>query len=170
MPTFTTNLNMNKPIVNSATDEDLWGDQLNTNADILDSEAVLATVDKDWNDKTISQAIVKDFAEGTHDLGVVNGALVIDYRNGHYQYATVNGDITSVTINNFPATGNVGFLSLELTQDGTGGHTITLSSSFKTIGGGGIVLTTTGDAIDLLRFETRDQGSNIHTFINGDMK
>lgn len=36
MPTNTTNFNFNKPNINSADDEDLWGDQLNDNWDAVD--------------------------------------------------------------------------------------------------------------------------------------
>ena len=36
MPTLTTNFSFNKPNVNSADDEDLWGDQLNDNWDDID--------------------------------------------------------------------------------------------------------------------------------------
>ena len=38
MPTFTPNYNLNKPLVNSATDEDLWGDQTNDNWDVMDTQ------------------------------------------------------------------------------------------------------------------------------------
>ena len=37
MPTLTTNFGFNKPLVNNATDADLWGAQLNTNWDNLDT-------------------------------------------------------------------------------------------------------------------------------------
>jgi microcystin-dependent protein len=37
MPTTTTHLGLSKPLVNSPTDEDLWGDQLNANMDLLDA-------------------------------------------------------------------------------------------------------------------------------------
>ena len=138
--------------------------------DTLDSEAATKTVDLDFAGKVLSDAEVKDLSEDTHDLGTTSGAVVIDYTNGHYQYATLNGNVTSVTINNFPASGKVGFLTLELTQDGTGSRTISLSSAYKTTGGAGITLTTTAAAIDVLRFETRDAGTTINTFINSDMK
>lgn len=36
MPTQTTNFSLNKPLVNDAVDEDLWGAQLNTNMDTID--------------------------------------------------------------------------------------------------------------------------------------
>jgi len=38
MPTFTTNYNLPKPNVNSADDEDLWGDQLNDGMDLIDAQ------------------------------------------------------------------------------------------------------------------------------------
>lgn len=37
MPTYTTNYNLAKPDVNSAVDQDLWGNELNSDMDIIDS-------------------------------------------------------------------------------------------------------------------------------------
>lgn len=37
MPTFTTYYNLAKPLVNDPTDEDVWGNELNSNMDIIDS-------------------------------------------------------------------------------------------------------------------------------------
>lgn len=37
MPTYTTNYNLAKPLINSAVDQDLWGDELNSDMDIIDS-------------------------------------------------------------------------------------------------------------------------------------
>ena len=71
---------------------------------------------------------MEDISETAHSLGNISGALVIDYEDGNYQYGTATADITSLTINNFPSSGILGFLSLEIIQDGTGGHTIDLTS------------------------------------------
>lgn len=168
MVTTTTNLSLNKPAVNSAVDEDLWGGQWNDNADTLDSEAATATLNKDFGDFQVSRANVKDLSEVAHDLGNVSGALAIDYTNGHYQYGTVTGNITSVTINNLPASGRIGFLTLELTQNGTGGYTVDLAtgSTYRQPGGGSINYTTTASAVSKLRFETRDAGTTIDVTIN----
>lgn len=46
MPTYTTNYNLAKPLVNSAVDQDLWGYELNDDLDIIDSTM-----------KTISDAV-----------------------------------------------------------------------------------------------------------------
>lgn len=47
MPTLTTNYSLNKPLVNDSTDQDLWGDYLNDNADIIDS-ALLTAIQNKW--------------------------------------------------------------------------------------------------------------------------
>lgn len=38
MPTYTTNFDLAKPLVGSATDQDLWGDELNDDLDTIDTE------------------------------------------------------------------------------------------------------------------------------------
>lgn len=43
MPNLTTNFRYNKPLVNNATDADLWGGQLNTNWDSLDADLPFTT-------------------------------------------------------------------------------------------------------------------------------
>lgn len=43
MPTLTTNFSYQKPLVNNATDADLWGGQLNTNWDDIDTDISLTT-------------------------------------------------------------------------------------------------------------------------------
>lgn len=54
MPTQTTNYSFNKPLVNNATDADLWGAQLNSNWDEVDSILFATTGDGDRGDITVS--------------------------------------------------------------------------------------------------------------------
>jgi hypothetical protein len=149
MPTSTTNIALNKPLVNNPTDADLWGGYLNTNMDILDSQAALATV-----------ARVQDTSETAYNAGNISGAVSLDYTNGQYQYATLTGNVSSLTINNFPASGSGGWMTLELIQDGTGSRTLTLSSAYKKAGDA-ILLSTTASARDKLYLQTRDAGTTI---------
>ena len=117
-------------------------------------------------DFELSRADMKDILETTNDLGSVSGALVIDYEDGNYQFATVSGDITSVTINNLPASGKVGFITVEYTQDGTGGNSITHSGTYRFPGGFAPDLSQGANEIDKFRYETRDAGTNIDVFVN----
>lgn len=120
-------------------------------------------------DKPLERSKLIDTSETAYSVGNVSGAVVLDYTDGHYQYATATGNITSLTINNLPATGSGGYLTLELAQDGTGNRTIALSSAYNTVEGAGITLSTGASDVDVLRFETRDGGTNINAFINTNM-
>ena len=153
----TTNLSMTKPTVGG--DGDAWGGYLNTNLDTIDSQFATATIAKSFADLAVSRAKLIDTSETAYSLGNISGAVTIDYVNGHWQYATVTGNISSLTINNPPATGTGGWLTLELIQDGTGSRTITLSSTYKTAGAAGITLSTAASSKDLVHLTTRDAGT-----------
>lgn len=60
MPTFTTNYNFNKPLVNNATDADLWGAQLNSNWDEVDSILAGANLDNLGTEQTLPSATTTD--------------------------------------------------------------------------------------------------------------
>src|SRR5690606_18342422 len=63
------------------------------------------------------------------DLGSVSGTVVLDASTaGMIARATLTGD-TSFTLTTPPADGNERVITLIATQDGTGGHTITLPST-----------------------------------------
>ena len=150
---------------------DTWGSFLNAILVWFDAEFVSKTLDQIWNDKTLSGAVFKDESEEAYSLGSISGAVTVDYRNGHVQYATVTGNITSLTISNWPPTGKNGYLTLELQQDGTGGRTIALSSAYKTPdSGAGITLSTASGARDKLYLETRTAGTLIDASIRKDFK
>lgn len=169
MATTTTNFSLTKPAVNSATDEDLWGGQWNTNADLIDSLFAVRTADYNFADYDLERANFIDCSEQAYDAGNLSGAVTLDYTNGHWQYGTLIGNVTSLTVNNWPASGTVGRLSVRLTQDGTGGRTLALGGAYKTVGGAGIALSTAAAAVDILRLETPDAGTSVYTFLNGGM-
>jgi hypothetical protein len=85
----------------------------------------------------------------------------LDYDNGNYQYATLTGNVSSLTINNWPASGDGAWMTLELIQDGTGSRTLTLGSAYKTAGASGVTLTTTASKRDKLYLQSRDAGATI---------
>lgn len=133
------------------------------------SPDALAT-DIEGNGKTIEDFVILDASEIAYDLSSISGAVAVDYENGHYQHGIVTGNISGITVSNWPASGKAGWITLELTQDGTGSRTLTLSSAYETVGGAGITLTTTSGAKDKIRMETRDGGTTIDTFANLDIK
>ena len=133
----------------SATYEDLWGYTLNT---------LFANMDDFMHQQY----------EFAYSLGNITGTLAIDLQDGTYQYGTATGNITlsNTTISNNPATGKAWFLTLEITQDGTGGRTLTLGSAYKTAGGATLVLSTAAGARDILYIRGRDGLTTIDVDLN----
>lgn len=163
MSTTTTNLGLTKPDVNSVTDADQWGGYLNTDLDLVDSQFVTRTLAYNFADFQLNRPYFKDVAETVNAIGNVSGALNINYENANIQTATAIGNITSVSISNWPASGRCGYLQLRLSQDGTGGRTIALSSAYRTRDNANITLSAGPGALDTIYFETIDGGTTILT-------
>ncbi len=85
--------------------------------------------------------------EFTATLGNKTGACTIDPSLGIVQTATLTGGIT-LTLTSGTYKGQT--LELRLTQDATGSRTATWPSNFKKAGGS-LTLTTTANAIDVIR-------------------
>lgn len=158
MATTTTNLSLIKPAVASAVDADLWGGQWNSNADILDSEAVLATVAKNWADFALTRPILKDYGETATSASSSSGTLTLDITNGNHFYTTLTENVTTLTLSNPSPTGNVCAVLLEVTQDGTGSWTFTFTN-VEWEGGSAPTVTSTAGATDIYVFITRDAGT-----------
>lgn len=157
------------PAVNSAVDEDLWGAQLNTNFTNLDSYLVTRIANYDFAGFELQNALIKAPAAKTYDLGSVSGALAINYNNGPTQFGVVTGNITSVSVSNWPATGKEGFMTLELQWDGTGGWTFALgSSAYKTVDGAGVTPITSAGAVNEFYIRTRNGGTSMKIDMNRD--
>jgi hypothetical protein len=75
MPTYTTNYSLPKPNVNSADDEDLWGDQLNDGMDLIDTQM-----------KASADLAVVSTASKTTDYTIVstdrNALILVDATSG----------------------------------------------------------------------------------------
>lgn len=159
------------PAVNDPVDADTWGTTLNNWFANIPSWMKTRIGDMNFADYVLSRAKMKDTAEAVYSLGNISGAVAVDYTNGHWQYGTLTGNITGITISNPPATGSGGFLTLELIQDGTGSRTLTLDSAvYLTSGNATITLTTAASSVDKLRFETRNAGTTWSVFPNLDIR
>lgn len=110
---------------------DLWGDILNTIFLALDSEEATKTIAQNFADKVLSRPIFKDEATKVEAKGNVSGAVTIDVTAGNIQTMTLTGNVTSLTLSSPSPTGNFCYLSLLITQDGTGGRTVTFPASCK---------------------------------------
>lgn len=105
---------------------------------------------------------IKDTAEAVNALGNISGVVSINYETAHIAHGTVTGNITDLTVTNWPASGKAGRMSVRLTQDGTGGRTITLGAAYETEDGEGVILSTAANAVDWLHLWTIDGGSTVY--------
>lgn len=157
--TALSDLGLTAPTVGA--DNDTWGDENNVVLEGIASETITKTVNQNFADKVISRAKLKDTSETVYNAGNISGAVTLDYENGNYQYATLTGNVTSLTISNWPASGAGAWMTIELIQDGTGSRTLTLGSAYKTPNAAGVTLTTTASKRDKLYLQSRDAGTTI---------
>lgn len=126
----------------------------------IDSELALKTFDQDFADNTLSRPVLKDYSEDVNALGNQAGATVtIDMEDGNHVTMTLTGNISTLTINNPPASGSLGILTLEIKQDGTGGRTFTWPSAVKWAGSNTPTLTTTASRTDIYVLRTTNGGT-----------
>ena len=145
-----------------------WGTLLN---DIFDAQDTDLQAVKDTADAALPKAggvmtgqiEVKTERYATVAKGNLSGAVTMDFSAGSFQRGTVTGNVTSVTFTNFPASGKVGYLTLELTNGGA--HTITWPGAVKWDGDGVPTLRAAG--VDVLVFYSRDNGVTIRGFQTG---
>ena len=140
---------------------DAYGDPIYNYIFETQSETVTKTVDLNFADKVLSRAKLKDTSETVYSAGNITGAVALDYTNGQWQYATATGNITSLTISNWPATGSGGWMVLDITQDATGSRTIDLTGGTYYAVGANITLSTAASSRDRLLLSTRDGGTTV---------
>lgn len=122
MPSTTTNFSLNKPLVNSATDEDLWGGYLNDNMDTIDSTLKVA---RDSIIRTISgsDSVVAGDRNKTLYVDATAGVATITLLA-----AATAADGFQVTIKKSDSSGNA------VTIDGNSSETIDGSATYSLTG------------------------------------
>jgi hypothetical protein len=125
-----------------------------TTADTLD-EFGNPVAALDINDQELTKFVAKDYKEDvatTSDSGTSFAAnvLTLDVQDGNIFDITLDGNITTWTINNMDSGTTI---SVILRQDATGSRTAPTqinSTTIKTVDGGGLELSTAASAIDVV--------------------
>ena len=112
---------------------------------------------------TVPQLLVGKTLEGYNETvaqpTISAGTLTLDLTTANVFTVTHNANITTLTISNTPASGKAGSFTLILTQDATGGRTITFPATVKWSGGTAPTLSTTANKDNVLSFFTVDGGT-----------
>ena len=97
----------------------------------LDTNTAKKNADNDFNGNKIQEADFIATTETVYETGNITTSQNISFTNGHYQKVEVGGNIT-LTLADWPESGKLAKLRLEIVTDGTGSYTITWAA-----GGGG---------------------------------
>lgn len=118
-------------------------------------------------DQVVSRPEIKDYAETLTALSSSAGTLTLDLVNGNVFEVTLTENVTTLNLNNPPASGKAGSITLILKQDATGSRTVTWPASVKWAGGSAPTLSTDASATDVLTFVTTDAGTTWYGFLAG---
>ncbi|KKN24765.1 hypothetical protein LCGC14_0891500 [marine sediment metagenome] len=110
----------------------------------------------------VSDVELKDISETVATDATFTGVETLDYTEGAYRKLTLTGNVTSLTIDNWPASIKVGSLTLRIKQDATGGRTITWPAATDWAGGTAPTLSTAANAVDFVMLWTDDAGITVY--------
>lgn len=110
---------------------------------------------------------ISAYYEGVATPSISSGTLTLDMSTGNVFNVAHDANITTLTFSNWPASGKSGSCTLYLTQDATGGRTLTLPAACVTDGGSGITISTTANARNKLVFDTIDGGTTVDCALVG---
>lgn len=140
-----------------------WGDELNQLFDDFMEEVIVqiettadAAMPKAGGVFT-GEVEIKTERYASVNKGNISGSVTFDLSAADFQHGVVTGDITSLTFSNWPSSGKVEHVEIEL-QDG-GAHSITWPAAVKWDGDSEPTLRSSG--IDTLVFYSRDGGTTI---------
>ncbi|PIR39612.1 MAG: hypothetical protein COV35_03655 [Alphaproteobacteria bacterium CG11_big_fil_rev_8_21_14_0_20_39_49] len=119
------------------------------------------------NDNEVIRAKLKDYCETKTAPASSSGSLTLDLENGNVFEVTLTENVTTVNLNNPPASGSGGSFTLILKQDATGGRSFTFPSSVEWSNGVSPTLSTAANAVDILTFLTIDGGTIWYGFLSG---
>lgn len=94
--------------------------------------------------------------------GAATGEVTVDFEVSRHHELLVTGNITTLWVNNPPASGVAAAMRVILTQDATGNRTISWPATFKWEGATAPVLSTAANAVDILEIYTCDNGTSYY--------
>ena len=110
------------------------------------------------------QGVFEDYGIESAGPSSSSGTLTLDYSTGPDFAVTLTEDVTTLTITNWPASGTLGKITLQLTQDATGSRAFPdlSQAAYKTPGGGTFTVSSGANDVDELVLWSRDAGSTIY--------
>lgn len=165
MATTTANFGFLLPAVNDPIDANVWGGFLNTNWTDTDSYLSTRTINYDFDGFQTTNAGLRNIAEKKQAVSLASNTATFSLADGNIIDITLDDDLTtwSITVPAYTSSrlaNEFRYMVLKLTQDGTGGHTVTFPSAFDFGDAGAPTVSTTASETTLLVAYTFDDGTN----------
>jgi len=113
-------------------------------------------------DTVTNRFIAKDYAHETDTPSISSGTLTLNYENGPDFDVILDANVTTITLSNWPASGNLGRMTVQLTQDATGSRTVAFPAGWNWPGGTAPTITSAANATDAIVVWTRDAGTTVY--------
>lgn len=120
-----------------------------------------ATGDMNFQDLLLQRPEIRDYSETVATPTILNGTLTLNLETANVFNVVHNANIATLDILNPPISGKCGSFTLHLTQDATGGRTLTFPSSVKWAGGTAPTLNTAANKRNKFVFDTLNSGVTI---------
>lgn len=115
------------------------------------------TATLDANNQIITQAELQDYSETVSTPTIATGVLTLDLALSNVFNVSLTENVTSITLSNVTPSAGVA-VTLIISQDATGGRSITWPTSVKWGNGVEHDLTIEANAVDIVSLETIDNG------------
>ena len=114
------------------------------------------------SDSQLIRPIVKDYAVENASPSISSGTLTLDYSTGPDFDVTLDANVTTFSVSNWPASGDLGKVSVQLKQDATGSRTFAWPAGYKWAGGTAPTISSGANDVDEYVLWTRDGGTTVY--------
>ena len=113
---------------------------------------------RNYQDRILQRPVLKDYGETVVAKGNFGATPAWDVSSGNYQWGTADQEVTSSTMTNWPASGTLGSLTLEVINGAAAAFVWPTSVDWED----GSAPTMTASGTDFLVFWSRDGGTTVH--------
>lgn len=131
------------------------------------NEALEKMAQLDGGGTTFEDHTLKNIAEVKTAPTISSGTLTLSLSASNVFEVTLDADITTLTISNVPASGKLGFFTLFMKQDATGGRSVTWPASVQWNAAIAPTISTDANAVDIFTFMTMDGGTTWYAMTGG---
>ncbi|AWJ93855.1 hypothetical protein Sp245p_28975 (plasmid) [Azospirillum baldaniorum] len=110
-------------------------------------------------DNFVKKPRLQSYAVATDTPTIIAGTVSLNLDNANAFQVSLTANVTSISLQNVPASGRLVEIAVQFTQDATGGRTVAWPTSFKWQGGMAPTVSSTANARDILFALTVDGGA-----------